>query len=184
MNLNCLVRLVHAAGSASSNHIRKQGKRTRHAPLYPSLLVQRGFLGEPQQRNINMRELTGHKVNPANDRLAVRVLDEPGQGNACHHYLIEGYDPTLNAAQALNVPGSTEIIFQNGPIAEDGNGVNGLTHEALLDILIDRMQGFQSGPYASQYNARALSALCEAQDHLQQRTKDRMARDVEGTHTI
>lgn len=29
-----------------------------------------------------MRELTDHKVNPANDVLTVSVIDEPGSGGA------------------------------------------------------------------------------------------------------
>jgi len=118
-----------------------------------------------------MRELTGHKVNPANDQLMVMVMDEPGQGNACH-----AYDITGGAA----VP--TFIRFQNGPINEVG--VNGITHEALLAILMDRMEGFQAGPYASPDNQEALEAMRTAQTALQRRTKARMARGVEGTHTV
>lgn len=118
-----------------------------------------------------MRLLTGHKVNPANDLVSVEVLDEPGQGNACHQYAI-----------TLPSGASTRIDFQNGPIAEVG--VNGLTHEALIAILIDRLEGFQSGPYASSDNAQALHHLMEAQRWLHNRTLARMARGVEGTHTV
>lgn len=118
-----------------------------------------------------MRELTGHKVNPANDQLTVTVMDEPGQGNACH-----AYDITGGAA----VP--TFIRFQNGPIAEVG--VNGITHEALIAILIDRLEGFQTGPFKNDYNGMALQYLGMAQETLLNRTRDRMARNVEGTHTV
>lgn len=34
------------------------------------------------------RVLTSHKVNGLNEALLVNVLDEPGQGNACHEYQI------------------------------------------------------------------------------------------------
>lgn len=118
-----------------------------------------------------MRTLDDHKVNPANDLLTVTVLDEPGSGGACHAYDITGGEA---------VP--THIRFQNGPIAEAG--VNGVTHEALLAILCDRMRGFQSGPYASADNAEALTCMEQAQTALQRRTKARMARGVEGTHTV
>lgn len=74
------------------------------------------------------------------------------------------------------------LSFQNGPISVDGNGVNGITHEALIAVLIDRMEGFQAGPYANGYNQAALEALRAAQSHLQARTKERMSRNVEGTH--
>lgn len=118
-----------------------------------------------------MRELTGHKVNPANDVLKVLVHDEPGSSGANHQYSI-----TLPDQQCYHVD------FQNGPIAEAG--VNGLTHEALLAILIDRMEGFQKGPYHSADNQEALDALRTAQTALQRRTLARMKRGVEGTHTV
>jgi len=121
-----------------------------------------------------MRELTGHKVNPANDKLTVTVLDEPGAGGACHRYVISG----MNSGNVLHV----ELGFQNGPIAEAG--VNGITHEVLLSILIDRMEGFQSGPYANEHNAAALFHLQTAQAELLARTSERMTRGVEGTMAV
>lgn len=120
-----------------------------------------------------MRELNEHKVNMANDRLYVVVLDEPGHGGANHEYQITG-------GSAL----PTRISFQNGPICEDGNGVNGVTHEALLAIICDRLRSFQKGPYSCKANACALTHLEEAQHWLQQRTLERMRRGVEGTHEI
>ena len=117
-----------------------------------------------------MRELTSHKVNPANDLLKVEVLDNPGQGGACHEYLISG------------PYGGNRINFQNGPISEVG--VNGVTHEALLAILIDRLEHFQAGPYANDYNAAALAHLQSAVGALHDRTRERMGRGVEGTHKL
>lgn len=124
-----------------------------------------------------MRELTGHKVNPANDVLRVMVHDEPGSGGANHEYSIEIPSASENSTNAVY-----PIRFQNGPIAEAG--VNGITHEALLAILIDRMEGFQAGPYSSPDNQTALMAMRTAQSALQRRTKARMGRGVEGTHTV
>lgn len=123
-----------------------------------------------------MRELYGHKVNPANDQLKILVRDEPGSGGACHEYSIEHGTPTEVGRF------ETRLSFQNGPIAEAG--VNGITHEALLAILIDRLEGFQNGQFANNYNQTALECLQRAQKVLQQRTKERMARGVEGTHTV
>lgn len=68
-----------------------------------------------------------------------------------------------------------EIYFQNGPIKEVGT--NGLTHEVLLAIVIDRLQGFQRGQYACAENQTALDAVLAAQESLLNRT-----RGVEGTH--
>ena len=128
-----------------------------------------------------MRTLEGHKVNPANDKLTITVLDEPGVGGACHKYLIEGYKRTIGPGEG-DAPVETSVVlaFQNGPIAEAG--VNGITHEALLAILIDRLQAFQAGPFANKFNAEALGYLEGAQHILKDRTKERMARGVEGTH--
>ena len=120
-----------------------------------------------------MREITEHNVNPANDRLRIVVSDDRTHGNANHAYDIEGGEA---------VP--THLRFQNGPISEDGNGVNGITHEALLAVLADRLRGFQGGPYSCKENACALTHIEEAQHWLQQRTIARMRRGVEGTHTI
>lgn len=127
------------------------------------------------------RELTSHKVNGLNEALTVEVLDEPGAGNACHIYKIHG--PRLPDTESDDTqrtyPEPCCICFQNGPIQEAG--VNGISNEALLAVLIDRMQGFQSGQYACRENAVALTHLETAMMWLQKRTRDRMARGVEGT---
>lgn len=73
----------------------------------------------------------------------------------------------------------TMISFQNGPIRE--NGVNGLSQEALLAVLIDRLEGFQSGQFKCHDNQLALDNLQYARLVLHKRTLDRMARGVEGT---
>lgn len=132
-----------------------------------------------------MRTITDHMVNPANDRLTITVTDEPGSGGANHAYLVEGFklasnpsavDPEYGprAAEAI------EIFFQNGPINEAG--VNGVTQEVLLAIVIDRLRSFQAGKYACRENALALTKLEEGMQWLLSRTRARMARGVEGTH--
>jgi hypothetical protein len=125
-------------------------------------------------KDLTMRTLNDHQVNPANDTLVITVTDEPGPGGANHRYEISGVPNTT----------ATVIEFQNGPINADGNGVNGLTHEVLLAIVADRLRGFQKGPYACKANACALTHIEEAQHWLQQRTLERMRRGVEGTHTV
>ena len=127
-----------------------------------------------------MREITGHKVNPVNDRLKVEALDGSGPGGASHRYLI-----TDNPLEDVGPPPSVnnlvrcELNFQNGPISEVG--VNGITHEALLSILIDRLECFQAGPFDNKYNEAALTHLRLAVEALHNRTLERMARGVEGT---
>ena len=130
-----------------------------------------------------MRNIKEHEVNPANDRLVITVEDEPGHGGANHRYVISGFDATGNAsAGGEYMPNRLVVIFQNGPIGENGNGVNGITHEVLLAIVADRLRSFQAGPYSCKANACALTHIEEAQHWLQQRTRERMRRGVEGTH--
>lgn len=134
-----------------------------------------------------MREIHDHKVNPANDRLEIRVVDEPGAGGANHLYMIEGFDTANNPSDPFvqrhgQAAKHSTILFQNGPINEAG--VNGITHEALIAILCDRLRAFQRGPYACRENALALTKLEEAQHWMQHRTKARMSRGVEGTHQV
>lgn len=132
------------------------------------------------------REITDHKTNPANDRLTIRVTDEPGPGGANHRYEIEGFDVLKNPSAADLTPhGVFEkeiLIFQNGAIAEAG--VNGITQEALIAICIDRLRSFQTGPYACRENALALTKLEEALHWLHHRTQARMRRGVEGTMKV
>lgn len=118
-----------------------------------------------------MRAVEYHKINPLNDTLDIVVADQPGSGGANHVYRVE------HTATA-GVPPMLEVNFQNGPIAEVG--VNGVTQEILLAIVIDRLRSFQAGPFSSRENALALTKCEEALHWLQQRTIERMRRGVEG----
>ena len=136
-----------------------------------------------------MRTITEHQVNPANDKLVITVLDEPGSGGANHLYRISGYSSETNASDPFTAKygapaDHSTVLFQNGPISEGGVGVNGVTHEALLAIVVDRLRSFQKGPYACKANACALTHIEEAMHWLQQRTLERMRRGVEGTHAV
>lgn len=134
-----------------------------------------------------MKLITDHIINPANDKLKITVHDQPGAGGAEHLYMIEGFDTTTNpSCPFVSRHGSpsrhSTVLFQNGPI--DQVGVNGVTHEALLAIVADRLRSFQAGPYACKENACALTKIEEAMHWLQQRTIARMRRGVEGTHAV
>lgn len=132
-----------------------------------------------------MRTLTDHIVNPANDQLTITVSDEPGAGGAHHLYMVRGFNTGTNTSCPFverhgEAAEHATILFQNGPINEVG--VNGITHEALLAIVADRLRSFQAGPYSCRENALALTKIEEAQHWLQSRTLARMKRGVEGTH--
>ena len=122
-----------------------------------------------------MRMIELHKVGGVDSRLRIEVLDGPGAGGACHQYRVvedvpEGQETTLPAYV---------IKFQKGPIKE--HGLNGITQEVLLAIVIDRLESFQKGDFACELNEVALEHAKEALAALQQRTRDRIDRNVEGT---
>lgn len=126
-----------------------------------------------------MRQLTSHKVNGLNEALTIAVLDAPGQGGAHHEYAIDLKAPP--EGPFITGPVSQwQISFQNGPIKEAG--LNGVSGEALLAIVEDRLACFQAGPYSCRENAIALTKIQEAMMWLHKRTRDRMARGVEGTN--
>ena len=115
-----------------------------------------------------MRKLEGHRVAGAfNDNIVIYVVDEPGSGGASHCYDV-----------VLPDGNSTRIEFQNGPIKEAG--INGLTQEVLLAIVIDRLASFQRGPFACEANQTALGFAEETLAVLHDRTRERMGRGVEG----
>jgi hypothetical protein len=116
-----------------------------------------------------MREIFDHAVNAANEAIKIQVTDEPGAGGANHVYEVRWPDGR-----------GVTISFQNGPIAE--KGVNGLTQEVLLAIVIDRLRSFQAGPFACEENHRVLSCCEDALTMLKIRTSRRLKAGVEGTH--
>lgn len=119
-----------------------------------------------------MRHITNHQINDVNRKIEIQVLDEPGVGGASAKY-----DVIVERTHCS--PLKTRLRFQDGQVSD---GVNGLTHETLVAILVDRFKGFQSGPFACQENVYALQAIEAAQAALHSRTRSRANRGVEGTH--
>jgi hypothetical protein len=133
-----------------------------------------------------MREITDHIVSGDQAvQLSIVVTDEPGVGGANHRYEITGFDTDSNRSKAspdgyAALFSRMIVLFQNGPIKE--SGVNGITQEALLAIVIDRLRSFQAGPFSCRENAIALTHCEEALMWLQRRTVARIRRGVEGTN--
>ena len=118
------------------------------------------------------------KVNIGSENFTqIFATDEPGQGGACHEYLV-------CFAEKVEVPGDesppAQVRFQNGPVKECG--INGCHQEDLIAIVIDRLQGFQKGEFSCRENAIAITKLEEAMHWLNHRTNSRIARGVEGTN--
>jgi len=101
-------------------------------------------------------------------------VDNKGAGNANQNYRVEALE---DKGFSLST-----VLFQTGPIKV--NGVNGVQNEDLIAIVIDRLEGFQSGNFSCRENALALTKLQEALFWLEHRTAKRKERGVEGTSII
>ena len=87
----------------------------------------------------------------------------------------------------LPIPGEVDgledaaghIKFQAGPISEFGR--NGTTIEAVIQVLIDRLRGFNENPvFRCRENSLAITHLEEALHWLWARTRARQEQGVEG----
>lgn len=137
-----------------------------------------------------LREITSHHVNACNKAICIEAGEKIGAGGTPVLYEINwttSYDSAAFGYTPLS-GGELYIRFQDGPITTDSSagteGVNGVTHEVLLAVLIDRLEGFQRGPYRCKENASALTHLNRAMKILNSRTQRRMTEGTEGTHTV
>ena len=122
-----------------------------------------------------MRELnTIQKREKLNKLYAV---DEKGNGGANHRYKIASQPNAKNPEQYVDVT----IQFQNGARKEWGSML-GVIDTDLLEIVRDRLKGFQSGESATRENAIALTHIEEALMWLNRRVEDRIERSVLGTY--
>lgn len=119
------------------------------------------------------RILTDHKVGTLNEKIQVMSTDPPGVGGAHHDYIVE-----------LSDGSGYTVRFHDGKskdINAEEDTINGMSHEALLTIIADRLKCFQTGEFACSQNAEALSHVEAALAALHARTNDRIARSVHGT---
>ena len=121
-----------------------------------------------------MRQIHGHEGSTLNNRIQI-FADERDENGGSHEYDVHIHSEAYSGIKA-------GVRFQKGPLQEAG--LNGISDEALIAIVIDRLEGFQTGPFKSRYNALAITKLEEAMMWLQKRTTDRQRRGVEGTHNV
>ena len=117
------------------------------------------------------------RIQTENNLNEVYAVDEPGAGNASHTYRVS---PTGCDEQGNMYP-SQDISFQNGP-RKDPNSIPGVLDTDLLEIVRDRLKGFQSGEFACRENACALTHIEEALMWMNKRVTDRAQRGVLGTN--
>lgn len=121
-----------------------------------------------------MRELNTIQKREKLNR--VFVADESGVGNANHEYDIYPAQDFTEATEPLIC-----IQFQHGP-RKDPDSTHGVLDTDLLEIVRDRLRGFQSGEFACIENACALTHIEEALMWMNRRVEDRIERNVLGTN--
>jgi len=91
-----------------------------------------------------------------------------------------------NPAGGVTVGRGFTIAWQCGPLAVDGvrREPNGAFVEDVIAAAIGRIEEYQRSKFACQENDNALANLRRAAWELDQRTKSREARGVEGTHAV
>jgi hypothetical protein len=116
------------------------------------------------------RELTEHIAAPDGNQL--RILVPEGSDGISHDYLIEWHRPDGRRQFA-------EIRFHK----DDGThpNTNGVTDEALLAILIDRLTCIQIAATSNALHASALAHLRSALDCLHEATRQVQARSKESS---
>lgn len=135
-------------------------------------------LQNKKQEEIQMEKLsTIQKRQKLND---VYYTDGIGPGNAHHEYMIFKHDeaPSYTPSEDSLID---VIRFQKGP-RKDPESQQGILDTDLLEIVRDRLKGFQSGEFATRENACALTHIEEALMWLNRRVEDRIERDVLGTY--
>ncbi|MYB02052.1 hypothetical protein F4X90_20580 [Candidatus Poribacteria bacterium] len=112
------------------------------------------------------------------DYIVVFAMDEKSFGGAHHYYNIYEVEDIEKVDHILSATAIHYIRLQEGPILE--HGVNGISNEAMLAIVRDRLNDFQSGDFPSFFNEAALSGVEFSNACLLARTQERKNRGVEG----
>ena len=133
------------------------------------------------EQNVNTksflgRELFDHKVNRFNrECIDVLTADKRASDNAHHAYII--------SARAFEMPKDAEPVvsvylqFQNGGL---NVGANGITDQALIAVILDRLRSFNDGQFRCRENSIIITKLEEALLWMEKRGNDRARRGVEG----
>lgn len=120
-----------------------------------------------------MRKLQTIQEN--NNLNEVYAMDEADIGGACHKYIIQSI---TNENQGGFM---TCINYQHGA-RKDPNAIYGVLDEDLLEMVRDRLTGFQQGDFSCKENSDALYHVTEALKCMNRRKIDRANRDVLGTY--
>ena len=97
-----------------------------------------------------------------------------------HHWNDQNGNPEGGQTSGVGLT----IAWQRGPLGRPPNRKepNGAFVEDVIMAAVDRIQFYQKSPFACRENALALNKLQEALHWLEERTKGREERGVEGTY--
>lgn len=125
------------------------------------------------------RPLFDHKNNAFNRKcIDVHTADERASDNAHHKYKIVVTAWTKDSELGASPAEVCELNFQNGGLQEVG--ANGITDQALIAIVLDRMRSFNDGQFRCRENSMIITKLEEAMMWMEKRGNDRARRGVEG----
>ncbi len=115
------------------------------------------------------------------EKLNEVFVGEKGVGGASHFYVIfsSEVNDTSKEADPENI--LLTVQFQDGA-RKDPNATRGVLDSDLLEIVRDRLKGFQNGKFATRENACALTHIEEALMWMNKRVEDRIERNVLGTY--
>lgn len=115
-------------------------------------------LGRPEDAMPRERHGSHIKTIHLDPDIEVMSMDRPGPGGICHQY-------EFFAAQEEGVGRAIgSIHFQEGRVSEVG--VNGVQHEALLSIIIDRLRMLYASRRATEKEKCTLMYLLQAREAL------------------
>ena len=112
-----------------------------------------------------MRDIKTHKAHEHDRQPVLTALGHPTIAGA-----EQDYELCYSGADGLDVLVPINFVSLELP---------GVTNEALLAIVKDRLEGFQAGKFPCQENEDALAGVNHALRFLHKRTMDRIARGVE-----
>lgn len=134
-----------------------------------------------------MREIKDHQmigVNDLDSLIRLEVADDADQTTGAHHkyqamYLSRGM---WEKGQLIQFH---KMLPKTGPeikdIPKEQVIPNGITHEVLIAVILDRLRCYQKSEFSCRENALAITHLEEALHWLHHRTSDRVYRNVEGS---
>jgi hypothetical protein len=115
-----------------------------------------------------------HKGNILNEGITIHGSDV-GAGGAFTQYTLNYFNKVTGQFPQCS------LKFQVGNPAD---GINGISNEALLAVLISRMEMFQASQFACMQNETALNCCKTAMEFLKARTQIRVDKGIEGTQTV